>query len=168
MVSTTLAQLEVWYNEPTAGPERPKLLSKLALLELCGWLETEQDRLILKINDVCLKDVSWTRRELVDKTFGFDYNRHFRPMLAQVLGEHLTRKLERIIESKFPGDIDQLRSSTGDLWVKRCSFAHEDMVTNVQKQQRFDAPSWSQNRYRILRKILSRLESEALEIARGL
>lgn len=164
MVATTLAKLAAWYDEPTVGPERPKLLSKLALLELCGWLETEQDRLILKINDICLKDLPWTQKELIDRTFGFDYNRHFRPMLAQMLGEYFTRKLEHTIESKFPGDIDQLRSSTGDLWLKRCSFAHEDTATSVRKLQRFDAPSWSLNRYRILSKILNRFETETINI----
>ena len=168
MVSSTLAQLEVWYDEPTTASERPKLLSKLALLELCGWLETEQDRIILKISESCLNDASWSRTELIEKTYGFDYKRHFRPMLAKLLGEHLTRKLERILESQFPGDIEQLRSLTGDLWAKRCSFAHEDMVTNVQKQQHFDAPSWTHGRYHILSGILSRLESEALKVAREL
>lgn len=168
MVSLTLAQLEAWYNEPTAGPERPKLLSKLAILELCGWLETEQDKLILNVSNVCLKDAPWTQKEIVDRNFGFDYNRHFRPMLAQILGEHLTRKLEQVMDIKHPGSLDEFRSSTGDLWVKRCNFAHENLTTSVIKQQKFDAPSWCQNWYRVLNKALSRLEAEALVIAQAL
>lgn len=164
MVAITLGQLTVWYEELAVGPERPKLLSKLALLELCGWLETEQDRIILKINDLSLRDLNWTRRSVIDKTYGCDFTKHFRPMLAQFLGECVIRKLELTMDNKFPGDLEQLRSSTGDLWAKRCSFAHEDTATSVRKQQRFDAPSWSLNRYQILSKIFDRLEGEIMTI----
>jgi hypothetical protein len=154
MIDSTLATLETWYNEPTAGPERPKLLSKLALLELCGWLETEQDRILLAVDSACLKDSSWTQKEIVEKTFGFDYNKHFRPMMVKLIGEHLMRKL-----------VDQLKASTSDLWTKRCNFAHADMAFNIAKQQRFDAPSWSSNRLRILNKALARFEAEAVALA---
>lgn len=161
MIATTLATIDAWYNEPTAGPERPKLLSKLALLELCGWLETEQDRIMVALDAFCLKDPTWTQREIIEKTFGFDYGKHFRPMLVKLIGEHLSRALENKIEQKHPGDLDRLRSSTGELWIKRCNFAHADMVTNASKQQTFVAPSWSINQHRILSKILLRFEAEA-------
>jgi hypothetical protein len=165
MIDSTLATLETWYNEPTAGPERPKLLSKLALLELCGWLETEQDRILLAVDSACLKDSSWTQKEIVEKTFGFDYNKHFRPMMVKLIGEHLMRKLEDQFDQKYPGDLDQLKASTSDLWTKRCNFAHADMAFNIAKQQRFDAPSWSSNRLRILNKALARFEAEAVALA---
>jgi len=165
MIANTLATLDTWYSEPTVGPERPKLLSKLALLELCGWLETEQDRILFAINSVCLKDRTWVEKEVVAKTFGFDYAKHFRPMMVRVIGEHLMRKLESEVDLKHPGDIDQIKSSTGDLWIKRCNFAHEDIVANIAKQQRFDAPSWSINRYRTLSKAFIRFEVEALVIS---
>lgn len=165
MIATTLATIDTWYNEPTAGSDRPKLLSKLALLELCGWLETEQDRIIAALDGSCLGDPAWTHKEVIERTFGFDYGKHFRPMLAKLLGEHLTRRLESQMEQKFPGDLDRLRSSTGDLWLKRCNFAHADMVANVAKQQTFTAPSWSINQHRIISKMLQRVEAEALALA---
>lgn len=168
MIANTLATLDAWYGEPTAGPDRPKLLSKLALLELCGWLETEQDRILFAINGACLNDRTWVGREVVEKTFGFDYSKHFRPMMVRVLGEHLMRKLESQVDQKHPGDIDQIKSSTGDLWIKRCNFAHEDIVSNIAKQQRFDAPSWSINRHRVLSKAFARFEAEALAVSAAL
>lgn len=168
MISSTLATLETWYNEPTVGPERPKLLSKLAILELCGWLETEQDRIVLVVDAACLRDSAWTQKEVIERTFGFDYGKHFRPMLVRVLGEHLMRQLEGRLDEKYPGDLDLLKTSTGDLWTKRCNFAHEDMGSNIAKQQRFDAPSWSINRHRILSKALAHLEGEAVALTSAL
>lgn len=168
MIATTLAIIDTWYNEPTVGPERPKLLSKLALLELCGWLETEQDRIVLAIDGSCLKDSDWVEKEVVKKTFGFDYNKHFRPMLARLIGEHLTRSLEKTIEQEYPGDLDRLRSSTGDLWARRCNFAHADMVENIARQQTFVAPSWSINQYQIVSKMLLQFEEQALKLVQEL
>jgi hypothetical protein len=168
VISDTLAQLDAWYGEPTAGPERPKLISKLALLELCGWLEVELDQIILTVQSACLNDESWVRRELVDRTFGFRYLQHFRPMLSAIIGEHATRTIEQEMERRHPGDIDRLVSYTSALWDTRCSFAHADVANNVVTQQRFDAPSWSANQYRLLSRILPRLEATALSIARQL
>ena len=164
MIANTLATIDTWYNEPAVGPERPKLLSKLALLELCGWLETEQDRIMGTLDGSCLKDPTWTQKEIVEKTFGFEYGRHFRPMLVKLIGEHLTRRLESQIDQKYPGDLERLRSSTGDLWTRRCNFAHADMTTNVAKQQTFAAPSWSINQHRIISKMLVRFEAEAMAL----
>jgi len=162
VIENTLALIDVWYNEASTGPERPKLLSKLALLELCGWLETEQDRIMGELDNSCLGDPGWTQNEIVNKTNGFDYNKHFRPMLVKLIGEHLARKLEARVNQKYPGDLERLRSITGDLWTKRCAFAHADLTTNVAQQQTFVAPSWSINQYRIIRKMLLRFEVEAL------
>ena len=168
MIGTTLATIDTWYNEPTVGPDRPKLLSKLALLELCGWLETEQDRIVISLDKSCLKDSRWTQREVIEKTFGFDYGKHFRPMLVKMIGEHLTRSLEVTIDQKYPGDIEKLKSSTGDLWTRRCDFAHADMTSNVAKQQTFAAPSWVINQHRIISKMLLRLEGEAVNLTSAL
>lgn len=168
MVSSTLSQLDTWYNEPTIGPERPKLLSKLALLELCGWLEVELDRIVLAVQAICLNDEDWVRQELIDRTYGFRYHQHFRAMLSQIIGEHAIRKIECEMEHSYPGDIERLVSYTSTLWKMRCSFAHADMANNIATQQKFDAPSWSANQYRLLSKILLRLEATALKIVRQL
>ena len=41
MVAATLQTIDVWFKEPATSNDRPILLSKLAILELCGWLEVE-------------------------------------------------------------------------------------------------------------------------------
>lgn len=120
------------------------------------------------INKCCLKDEPWTQKELVDPTYGFDYNRHFRPNIVMLIGEHLTRILEKRMEDKFPGDLERFKSAVGHLWKERCAFAHDDIVANVAKQQKFVAPSWTINQHRIINKMLLRFEAEANELARNL
>ena len=154
MVDATLRQLDVWYNEPSEGSDRPKLLSKLAVLELCGWLEGEFDRLVLEAQNSRLNDVPWVESNVLKWTNGFSYSDHLRPMLAKLVGEIFVRRIETEMESQHPGELERMKSSLGHLWKKRCDFAHADMTANVAAQQSFDAPSWSINQHRILKKII--------------
>src|SRR4051794_40502295 len=89
VIEDTLKLLDTWFREPTQGPERPKLLSKLAVLELCGWLEGEFDRMLRAADAACLNDPAWAD-DVINRTTGFHYANHFRPMLTKLLGEYLT------------------------------------------------------------------------------
>lgn len=159
MIDQTLITLETWYREPSEGNDRTKLLSKLAVLELCGWLEVEIDRIILESQAACLNDADWTRTEVIDRTNGFAYDKHFRPMIVRVFGEHLTRKAEANMEAAHFGELERLKSLTGNLWKLRCGFAHADVHANARRQARFDAPSWSQMQLRSLQRIMANFEA---------
>ena len=154
-IDETLRSLDRWFNEPSEGGDRPKLLSKLALLELCGWLEGSFDALILSVNDLSLKDAAWTTT-MSAKVSGFDYEKHFRGMLVTLVGEVTARKVERAMEDSNPGDLDRLRQQLGALWKKRCNIAHSDMVANIASQTTFDAPSWAINQHRVIAKLLEK------------
>ena len=158
MVDTTLRQLDTWYNEPSQGGDRPKLLSKLAVLELCGWLEGEFDRLILVAQANRLNDLDWVRANLVSRTSGFTYGDHFRPMLAKLIGEVFARKIEARMEADFPGELERMRALLGVLWKARCDFAHSDVAANVAAQQVFNAPSWSINQHRVITRLIAHYE----------
>ena len=164
MVDLTLRVLDAWYNEPSVGSDRPKLLSKLAVLELCGWLEGEFDRMALVAEAGRLNDPVWVKDKVIRFNNGFNYGDHWRPMLAAIVGEIFVRRVEVQIELSAPGDLDRLKSSLGALWKIRCSFAHADMTANVAAQQVFDAPSWSINQHRVLKKLLARYEQEMLAV----
>ena len=164
MVATTLRQLDTWYNEHSQGSDRPKLLSKLAILELCGWLEGEFDRLALLTEAGRLNDPSWVRDNVISKTNGFHYETHWRPMLSRLVGEIFVRRVERKMEQDFPGDLDRLKSMLGVLWRMRCNFAHADIAANVASQQTFNAPSWSINQHRVLGKVLDRYEQSLITV----
>ncbi len=149
MVEATLRQLDTWFNEPSQGGDRPKLLSKLATLELCGWLEGEFDRLALVAETGRLSDPEWVRTHVISRTSGFLYDSHWRSMLARLVGEVFARRVEVRMEMSCPGDLERLKTMLGTLWRIRCDFAHADMTANVAAQQTFQAPSWSLNQHRL-------------------
>jgi hypothetical protein len=158
MLEDTLKQLETWYKEPSEGTIRPKLLSKMAVIEICGWIEGKFDEIILDTEKVCLKDEPWCRENIVNKNFGFNYNEHFRSMLVKLMGEATVRLIEADMETQHPGEIESLKSILGMLWKRRCSYAHADIAANVATQQTFDAPSWAINQHRRVSKIVVKLE----------
>ena len=164
MVETTLKQLNSWFNEPSQGSDRPKLLSKLATLELCGWLEGEFDRLALVAEQGRLSDPEWVKTNVISRTSGFLYDSHWRAMLSRLVGEVFARRVEKQMEATFPGDLDRLKTMLGTLWKIRCDFAHADMAANIAAQQTFQAPSWSLNQHRLLKKLLSQYEQAMLAV----
>lgn len=159
MVASTLQALDVWFKEPTTSNDRTKLLSKLAIIELCGWLEVEFDRLIRLVEAGRLNDLAWVEKHVIEKTNGFSYNSHWRPMLCKVVGEVFARRVEQAMDAAHPTELEQLKSLLGQLWKDRCSFAHADMNTNVAAQQTFNAPSWTISQYTKLKEILGRYEA---------
>ncbi|HEX6592771.1 MAG TPA: hypothetical protein VF050_12310, partial [Moraxellaceae bacterium] len=145
----------------------PKLLSKLAALELCGWIEGEQDRLIRTAAATRI-DPAWLESYVIAKTYGFNYQDHFRGMLTKLFGEVITRKIESAFEASHPGDLDQLKSDLGALWKLRCNFAHADIGANVAAQQTFNAPSWSINKLRIIKRTLTNYEACMIRVLTGI
>ena len=164
MVDTTLKTLDSWFNDPSQGSDRPKLLSKLAVLELCGWIEGELDRLIMVAETGRLNDSDWVKEHVIAKTSGFTYLDHWRPMLARLVGEIFTRRIEQKMEVSFPGELERLKSLLGTLWKKRCDFAHADITANIAAQKNFDAPSWTLNQHRVVKKLLDHYELVMCEV----
>jgi len=159
MVDATLRELDTWFKEPSPSGDRLKLLSKLAILELCGWLEGEFDRLALLADTGRLNDPEWVKKTLISKTYGFQYDTHWRQMFTRLVGEVFVRRVEAEMESNFPGDLARLKSLLGSLWKVRCDFAHADMAAHLAAQQTFQAPSWSIGQYRDLKQLLDRYET---------
>ena len=164
MVEATLKQLDTWFNEPSQGGDRPKLLSKLATIELCGWLEGEFDRLVLVAEQGRLSDAEWVKLNIISRTSGFVYESHWRAMLSRLVGEVFSRRVEKQMETTFPGDLDRLKSLLGTLWKIRCNFAHADMTANVAAQQTFNSPSWCLNQHRVLKKLLGQYEQAMVAV----
>jgi len=154
MADAILKSIDSWYNEATQGSDRPKLLSKLAIIELCGWIECELDRVIERAEIGRLNDSSWVQENIIKNNFGFNYTMHFRPMLSKLVGEVHVRKIENRMEKEHPSELENLKSILGQLWKIRCSFAHADVASNVAAQQTFNAPSWSINQHRIFKRLI--------------
>lgn len=168
LIEDSLRVLDTWYNEPSVGNDRPKLLSKLAMLELCGWIEETFDELIREVDRSTINDSKWVSECVIKKTSGFTYASHLRPMLVKLIGEVLTRRVEDDMASNHDGDLDRMKLLLSSLWVKRCDLAHADVAANVASQVKFDAPSWSLNQYRILKKLFYSLETSIKTILSGI
>jgi hypothetical protein len=161
MIETTLTDIENWSKDDSIDIVRTKLLSKLAIIELCGWLEEWMDDFIREIDTLTIVDPKWVQSNLIDRTNGFHYDKHFRPMVCGMVGEHLVRKIEDDFEQNGGGDFESLKSTLGDLWKRRCLLAHADLQAHQRAQITIMGPSWTKNQYRVLRKRLESLKAIA-------
>ena len=159
-IETVLAEIASWYDELPGGTERPKLLSKLATLELCGWLEETFDRLAHEIAHAGGVDSAATVLSAINFTHGFSYGDHVRSLFLAIGGETLLSVVEAALESKYPGELERLKSELGTLWKLRCELAHGSTVGTPGQQVLIYAPSWSQNRQRILAKLIKKFDVE--------
>ena len=158
MISNTLNELSIWFTESSTSRDRPILLSKLALLELCGWIECELDRLVLVAETGRLNDANWVGENVIKSTYGLHYDKHFRPMLVKILGEIYTRRVEIELENRSPGALDSLKSLLGQLWKQRCDLAHMHVGATVPQAINYQAPSWSNSRYQDVSRLLDEYE----------
>lgn len=104
-IDDTLRELDRWYNELPGGSNRPILLSKLATLELCGWLEFRFDSLVHVASARVGLTREWVEAEVVSSTHGFQYSDHLRKMLCRVVGESAVLHVEDIFETEHPGSL---------------------------------------------------------------
>ena len=92
-------------------------LSKLAILELCGWIEESMDDIVRRCASRCLRDLD--NRKSVEKEIrrisGFQYDTHFRVMLVRVIGlmnvERLEGYLDPAVHARFVATLDALKKS---------------------------------------------------------
>lgn len=117
--------------------------SKLAILELCGWIELTMDDIILR---ACVRGVKSPKfrkaiKDKVKRNYGFEYERHFQSMIISLIGYRGYEKIEK----KIPVSVQvNFKSELSTLKEKRNSLAHTYFkgVTH-----HYDAPSVTAQRY---------------------
>lgn len=164
LIEETLRELDLWFQDVPGGSERPKLLSKLALLEYCGWLEHRFDEITRNMSNRCGVDLSWVEKNLIARTNGFKYDDHFRPMLCSVLGGGCVERVERRLDQESAGFVDRLRQILFSLSSSRNDLAHTHFA-GMSKQIVLYAPSWCLNQQRITAKILVKYEAAMVVVA---
>jgi hypothetical protein len=111
--------------------------SKLALLELCWWLEFVMDELLKDWVARNLKEKKNIDKmtEIIDKTHWFTYAKHFRKALVSLVWYS---RLEKV-EGRMWGDIATLEALLNALQTKRNDLAH----THTAKTSRssYETPS---------------------------
>lgn len=86
-IETTLTELQNLYNSSTTNTQHQAYYSKMALMELCGWLEQTMDSMILSYVTPKLTiptNISQLS-DIIKFTHGFQYEKHFRKMLVQFI-----------------------------------------------------------------------------------
>ncbi len=126
-ISQNLKELNVLYNNASTNKKK-RFYSKLAVLELCGWLEDSMDKIVL---DYCNKKICNTDNVddfniKVKNTYGFNYKDNFRPLIISLIGFKGIEKLETHIGQP---NIDKLKSLLGTWKKHRNNLAHS--YTNI-------------------------------------
>jgi hypothetical protein len=120
--------------------------AKMAIIELCGWIEESMDDIILRCAIRNLKEssnINFIKNKVVNRTYGFRYNKHFRKMIISVIGLIAYEKLEKSIDqTKFDG----LRTELRNLATRRNEEAH----THIKITRNINAPSLTLAQFRII------------------
>ncbi len=133
--------------------------SKLAIIELCGWIEMSMDDIALRLASKRLRDPShhkYIENEVIRRTYGFDYERHFLPMIEAIIGRHgieqMSAKVDQSVLVPFVGALSTLKAARDQLahqYIKGCTPA-------------IDAPSVTSSRFPILLAGLKTIETALL------
>jgi hypothetical protein len=159
-IKGNLERIERLYNK-SSNIQDGLFYSKLAILELCGWIEISMDDIILRLAKKHLKqskNIGFVEKEVIKRTYGFDYSRHFRKMLINIIGIAGVEKLEKKIDSiKF----QLMISSLDSLKLYRDSEAHTYIKGTT---KRMDAPSVTMNRISDIYNGLKNIDDELRRI----
>lgn len=112
----TLEELNRKYNTSSSGLEKV-LYSKLAILELCGWVEQSMDDVIYYAANKNIKvseNIDYVEAKIVKPNWGFIYDSNFRRMLISLFGliaiEKMERKLNSSIHANMVSSLNSLNS----------------------------------------------------------
>jgi len=125
-------------HQKNIGDIKGLYFAKLAILEVCGWIEESMDEIALSCANHHLTDtqnVNYTRTEIIKKMTSFEYDKHFRLMLMRILGIIGLEKLEiQFDTAKFYN----MKASLSFLKLRRDQQAHTHIKGTTMT---IDAPS---------------------------
>lgn len=117
------------------------LYSKMALLELCGWIEEAIDTMLIDHIDrtVHSLDIRKTlKEEIIQRVYGFKYKDEFRPLMEKIVGAANFQKIITVLGKTRARD-ESLKNIFSELTKNRNRAAHTHWKTGVTSS--FDAPS---------------------------
>lgn len=156
-IESTLIELDILYNSATS---QKKIIyySKLATIELCGWLEESFDNIIITCANRKLKEANnkkFVKKDVVKKNYGFHYENNIRPMLFKLIGLIELEKIEKRLERT--GQISILSANLTNLVGTRNDAAHTYLkgITRT-----YNAPSVALGYFRSIYPIIIALDTE--------
>lgn len=134
--------------------------SKLAIIELCGWIELSMDSIAEHFANKHLKTQPFKNsfQSLIENNYGFDYKRNFRKMLNQTIGLHNMEKIE--LKINLTGCITILDSTLDILKKLRNDAAHTYIGTTTTYQ----SPSVTKSQLEIVYPILKEISKEIRKV----
>lgn len=134
-ILATIKKINSLYNlAPTA---EAIYYSKLAIIELCGWIEEAMDSIAESFvnREISSRQYLDIFNNIKNNNYGFQYNSNFRKMMIQVIGLSNMEKIEERMERT--GQITLLSTELNNLKSIRNSAAH----THIGATTTFQAPS---------------------------
>lgn len=150
----TIKKLDSLYNSsPTI---EATYYSKLAIIELCGWIELSMDKIVEHFANKHIKTAPFKNsfNSLKEKNYGFDYKQNFRKMISQTIGLHNAEKLE--VKINKTGGISILDSTLDTLKILRNDAAH----TYIETTTTYQAPSVTKAQLELIYPILKEFGKE--------
>jgi hypothetical protein len=156
-ILANIKKLDQLYN---SAPSEATYFSKLAIIELCGWIELTMDNIVKHFASKNLSTAPYQESfdSMVERNYGFDYKKNFRKMLMQTIGMHNTEKLELKVNSS--GNIDVLKSNLTTLKNLRNDAAHTYIGTTTTYQ----SPSITKAQLEAIYPILKEISQEIKKI----
>jgi len=136
--------------------KKSSFYSKLAILELCGWIEETMDKIVRSCRARSLKNDQnreYIESSVIKRTHGFNYAENFRWMLIQVVGLSGVEIVERSVDE---ATLQVLRSTLGSLKKSRDEYAHTHLRGIT---RRLDAPSVTIGKFDRISECLTKLEA---------
>lgn len=102
-ITRNLNELNSRYNRKYRNSRDPLYYAKLSVLELCGWVESTMDDIVVKCARTRMKNsrnINYVQKEIVDRTSGFTYDYHFRGMLMRIIGLVNLERLEKTLDQR--------------------------------------------------------------------
>lgn len=135
-IETNLRELDTRFRSSRRIKDK-NFASKLAIMELCGWIEESMDDCILTASNRVLKEESnrnWIKNR-VRRNHGFEYEHHFKSLIINLIGiwgfEKIIGGISDAVELKFSSELKTLKK-------RRNAIAHT-YIKGV--TQEYDAPS---------------------------
>ena len=153
-IDDTLKSLNSKFNKSVEKKE-PIYFAKLAVVEACGWIEAEQDKIILSCARRCFNSGGFRQscEDKVKANYGFRYAKHFKPLMRHMIG---LKGVERVEGKCNDLVLEQLKNELDDLADLRNDLAHTQIKGRILT---FDAPSLIISRVNVVYRGLQELEN---------
>ena len=146
-IQTNLQNLDAAYQR-AGGNKLSYYLSKLAILELCGWIEMSMDDVIQRHCNRQLSEAAnrkYVENDIIKRNYGFDYQYNFRAMLIRLVGlvqvEQIEAQTNAVTHALFETNLTSLKTLRNGLahtYTKTLGQIDAPQITRARFQPLYD------------------------------